>query len=355
LLKKTLYLLVLLSLVASIAAPTFAVSDTVIERLETSIVGDPVPDEPIVDSPSPVLLATVNIRNINNKEYVYSNLLIIASVTGFFSKVYYQIDSGAKYPMTKVGTTNRFQAVWNTLTATAAPHTLWVKAVNLLGMTVGSAYVYVTVVRSFRYRLYYEIDYMSGHYPPASVLNYMKAYWQGHATQVTFRVDDLVTDPTPADGKITTSDFWKIEKAKNDVWMYDDRSFGGVSKKFTLKEKWMLYGTYADSPTTGGYCYIVRSGSDVLAGNYIFIADSMLDKWEYANGVPYDGAEEVVVMHEAGHSIGIAKLSATYTEVYDSDYYSVMALIRVQNAKYMALRWYYSKEYWATANRAYYI
>jgi hypothetical protein len=196
---------------------------------------------------------------------------------------------------------------------------------------------------------------MIGHSPPASVGAYLQNYWKGFAIQVTFKLDDVVADPTPSDGTITDSDFWNIENNYNDVWKYDDRAQGSpATGKYTLREKWMLYGTWASSSTTGGYTYITRSGSDVPAGNYIFIADSMIDNWEATNAVPNEGGEAIVVCHEAGHSIGICKLSATYTEVYDSDYYSVMSNMRMQNARNMALYWYYSKEYWATTNLSYY-
>jgi hypothetical protein len=40
--------------------------------------------------------------------------------------------------------------------------------------------------------------------------------------------------------------------------------------------------------------------------------------------------------------------------MYDSDYYSIMSTMRMENAKYMSGYWYYSKEYWATANKNYY-
>jgi len=352
--KKILYMFVLLSLVASVAAPAFAVSENANVCLETILVNEPDLEESGMDSPTPVTTAYINIRNIRSGEYLYSNVLIIAQVTGTFSKVYYSIDLGTKYAMSRVGTTNRFRATWNTALFTAGSHKLYVGAVNSAGAVVGYSYVTVTVVRNYRWRLYYEIDYMSGHYPPSSVLNYMKNYWKGHAIQVSFWIDDMVTDPTPADGKITNTDFWQIEKKYNNVWKYDDRSYGGVSPKYTLREKWMLYGTWAPSSTTGGYTYVLKSGGDVLAGNYIFIADSMIDKWELTYSIPYEGGEEIVVCHEAGHSIGIAKLSTTGSEVYDTDYYSVMSTMRIQNAKYMASYWYYSKEYWATANLGYY-
>jgi hypothetical protein len=325
-------------------------------RLETSLVNDTPLDESDFDSSLSATTAFINIRNIRSGEYVYSNVLIIAQVTGTFSKVYYAVDSLAnKKVMTRIGTTNRYQATWNTTSFTAGSHTLAVGAFNSAGSLVGGASVSVTVVKAYRYALYYEIDYMSGHSPPASVRTYMQNYWKGFAIRVTFRVDDVVTDPTSGDGKITDSDFWTIEHNNNEVWMYDDRAHGSsATGKYTLREKWMLYGTWAPSSTTGGYTYITKSGSDVLGGNYIFIADSMIDNWEATNTIPNEGGEEIVVCHEAGHSIGICKLSATYTEVYDSDYYSVMSNMRMQNAKYMARYWYYSKEYWATTNLSYY-
>jgi hypothetical protein len=360
-LKRIIFLLLLSCLIGSVAAPVFAVSWKMQETseavcLETSLVKDTLLDELDLDSSTPATTASINIRNIRSGEYVYSNVLIIAQVTGIFSKVYYTIDLvTTRYAMTRVGTTNRYQAVWNTATLSAGSHTLYVKAYNSIGSLVGSASVKVTVVKAYRYALYFEIDYMSGHSPPASVRTYMQNYWKGFAIQVTFKIDDIVTDPTPNDGKITDTDFWAIENANNDVWKYDDRAHGSSANgKYTLKEKWMLYGTWAPSSSTGGYTYITRSGSDVLGGNYIFIADSMIDNWEATNSILYDGGEEMVVCHEAGHSIGICKLSATYTEVYDSDYYSIMSSMRTQNAKSMAHYWYYSKEYWATANLSYY-
>jgi hypothetical protein len=324
--------------------------------LETSLANDTSLDELDFDSSISATTAFINIRNIRSGEYVYSNVLIIAQVTGVFSKVYYAVDSPAnKKAMTRVGTTSRYRATWNTTAFKAGSHTLAVGAFNSAGSLVGSASVSVNVVKAYRYALYYEIDYMSDHYPPASVRTYMQNYWKGFAIRVTFRVDDVVADPTPSDGKITDSDFWSIEHTYNDVWMYDDRAHGSsATGKYTLKEKWMLYGTWATSSTTGGYTFITRSGSDVLGGNYIFIADSMIDNWEATNVVPSEGGEEIVVLHETGHSVGIAKLSSTYTEVYDSDYYSVMGRMRMENAKYMASCWYYSKEYWATANLSYY-
>jgi hypothetical protein len=358
-LKRIIFLLLLSCLIASVVAPVFAARGNVdeglvTERLETRLTDDTLPDGSEVDSPEPVIINSVTIRNIPNASTVMSLVPIIAKSSSILYNLYYQIDGGVSRLMTRV-TSFIYRVTWNSTASTTGWHQLNVYAKNILGVRVASTHVHVYVTRTYKYALYYEIDYMSGHYPPASVRTYMQNYWKAFAIQVTFKVDDIVTDPTPSDGKITDSDFWKIEHNYNDVWKYDDRAHGSsATGKYTLREKWMLYGTWATSSTTGGYCYIIRSGSDVLAGNYIFIADSMIDNWEAAYAVPYEGGEEIVVCHEAGHSIGICKLSATYKEVYDSDYYSVMSNMRMQNAKYMARYWYYSKEYWATANLSYY-
>jgi len=115
----------------------------------------------------------------------------------------------------------------------------------------------------------------------------------------------------------------------------------------------MLYGTWDASSNVGGYTYIAFSGKDLIGGNYIFIADAMIDNWESQNSIPSSGGEVIVTCHEAGHSIGIAVLRGT-SEKYDPDAYSIMSYMRLQNAKDMADCWYYSEEYWATANLSHY-
>ena len=352
-------MLVLLCIVASVVAPVFAARGSVdeglvAERLETRLADSTLPDESEVDSPEPVIINSVTIRNIPNASTVMSLVPIIAKSSSLLYKLYYQIDGGISRLMTFVKS-YYYRATWNSTASTTGWHIINVYAKNILGARVASTHVHVYVTRTYKYALYYEIDYMSGHYPPASVRVYMQNYWKAFAIQVTFKVDDVVTDPTSSDGKITSTDFWEIEKKYNDVWHYDDRAFGSsASGKYTLREKWMLYGTWASSSTTGGSCWVTRSGSDALGGNYIFIADSMIDNWEATNAIPSEGGEEIVVLHEAGHSIGILKYSASYYEVYDSDYYSVMSNMRLENAKYIAPYWYYSKEYWALTNLSYY-
>lgn len=77
------------------------------------------------------------------------------------------------------------------------------------------------------------------------------------------------------------------------------------------------------------------------------------DNWGADNGIEPYGAEAVALMHEMGHSIGIAKLDWRGAEVYDPDRYSVMAKLTIYNAGLYGA-WYYSNEYWTTRNIEYY-
>jgi len=179
----------------------------------------------------------------------------------------------------------------------------------------------------------------------------------------------MVSDPTPSTG-VTDDDFWVIEATYNnlgnDAYGAGDAVFG-TDGVYSSKWKWVLYGTTVEGyPNVVGYTYVViaRVGLtyDLLAGNYIYIADKTADDWAtsatgWKNTLTDEqkkmGAEAVVLMHEMGHSIGIAVLSSRGAEVYDSDTYSVMSYLNVNNAgKYLA--WYYSDKYWATRNMDYY-
>jgi len=204
------------------------------------------------------------------------------------------------------------------------------------------------------YVLNIEIDYMVGHEPTPDVLAYIVSYYDAREISVTFYVDDVddysdvVYDPTPETG-ITDEDFWAIEDA------YNDNEYG-----YFDSWKWVLFGTTVeDDPTTVGdesevvgYCWVLTSRKDVLAGNYIFIADETADYWATTENLKI-GAEATVLMHEMGHSIGIGKLHPVFGEQYDPDTGSVMSYLSVDNAgRYWD--WYYSDAYWATRNLEYY-
>ena len=135
-----------------------------------------------------------------------------------------------------------------------------------------------------------------------------------------------------------------------------DDSYTGQSANFVSKWKWVLFGTKVEGePNVMGYTYILTQRKDLVAGNYIFIADQSTDDWasDY-NGIEGSDAEAVVLMHEMGHSIGIAKIHPVFGEQYDPDPASVMSYLSTANAG-LADAWYYSSNYWATYNIEYYV
>ena len=213
------------------------------------------------------------------------------------------------------------------------------------------------------YELVLEIDYISGHEPTSTVLDYIYRYYRVQGILVTFWVDDVVEDPTPYTG-VTDDDFWAIESMYNDIVLFNDRAQDGFDAdgdgsdyEYTLKEKWVLFGTVVEGqPNVVGYCYVKIEEKDLVAGNYIFIADETADNWSYSNGLEPYSAEATVLMHELGHSIGVGKLRVRgifVTEVYDEDPFSVMSYLSTENAGLIDA-WHYSNEYWDTRNMEYY-
>ena len=91
-----------------------------------------------------------------------------------------------------------------------------------------------------------------------------------------------------------------------------------------------------------------------MAGNYVFIADAMIDQWEASNGMTMDNGEVIITCHELGHSIGILQLKGQ-PEKYDPDRYSIMSTMNIENALCMEGNWYYSGSYWDTKNLGYYV
>jgi uncharacterized protein YihD (DUF1040 family) len=201
------------------------------------------------------------------------------------------------------------------------------------------------------YELFIEIDYMLGHKPTQSVLDYIEEYYLQRDILITFYVDDEV----PLDSEVTLEEFFKYEAQYND--MGDDKiiyHWRGREYKLTVKWKWVLYGTVdARSSITNGYAY---TGGRDDAGNYIFIADERNDRvaiiWE-EQGVTAEEVETVVLMHELGHTIGIIRYNEEGCEIFDSHMWSVMATLTPANCNANPIR--YSSEYWELRNMEYYI
>ena len=226
---------------------------------------------------------------------------------------------------------------------------------------------------AIEYELFIEIDYIGKHEPTQTVLTYIQEYYYERGIAVAFVDPDNVTLAVIGlhinyeDG-INDKEFWAIEGAVNGLGddnktAYDDPVFG-TDGVYSSKWKWVLYGTTVEGQLdVVGYTWVISSRKDMLAGNYIYIADETADDWAVsAGGWPVGfteeqkmmGAEAVVLMHEMGHSIGIGKSHPVFGEKYDPDPGSVMSYLSTANAGRYG-EWYYSDEYWATRNMEYYL
>jgi hypothetical protein len=303
-------------------------------------------DKPQNKPGKPSTSATVTLQNIPSGDYLLGTVTIIATASGSSVKnVYYSVNSGPNVLMASIDSTGRYQASWTTTDFIGQNPTLTVKATDTDGnVLAATSPVTVNVVGDPKYELKYEVDCIGTYLPSAGVFSYIEGYWLQHAIKVTFAVDDTgIPDPNN-DGVISNSEFWAIENQYND----GSTNSSKYGYQYTLSDKWMLYGSWDTNSGVGGYTYMTRAGT---GGNYIFIADGMIQDWQSRNSISSPGGEIIVAGHEAGHSIGILVGGG---EKYDPDYYSIMALMRTQNAKAIAPNWYYSQTYWATANLNYY-
>ena len=202
------------------------------------------------------------------------------------------------------------------------------------------------------YALKLEIDWIDGHYPDIYSLDYLVSYYANNGITITYTVsDDAVPLAKVGIDGASDTEFWAIEYEYNEG---DDKATSSSDGKYTLPDKWVLYGTTVQGEANiVGYTYCVGTFRDLVAGNYIYIADATADAWAETVGVPEMGAETTVLMHEFGHSIGICVVRAG-TEVYCSDYYCVMSYLRAQNAGNTG-KWYYCSTHWKTKNLDYYV
>lgn len=199
------------------------------------------------------------------------------------------------------------------------------------------------------YELFFEIDYMIGHRPTDSVLSYIRSYYIVRGIAVYFYVNDTV----PLDISVTKDEFWAYEAKYNN--MGNDKAGPGywwVRSKW----KWVLFGTAWEgtwwkpweAPPLGLTLAIEYEGTDMISGNYIFVADQTGDNFADASGgkATQEEVETFTLMHEVGHSIGIGEYFPNTTdEKYDPDKKSIMT-------GYDVYRWNtavdekYSDDYW---------
>jgi hypothetical protein len=292
---------------------------------------------------------SVKILNVPDGETVMESVTVIVEAKGEFDSIELQ-----GTPMSAVGYGDRYYATWTA--PPSGPASIVVEGKDREGGTVASDTVAVMVVNEPMWEVYIEVDYIEGHPPNTAVLEYLVSYWSGFAIYVEYEIDEQI----PFDNIITGSEFLTLESIYNDEIWYDDQGHDGYDAdgdgydgEYLSKEKWMLWGTWDENPNVGGYTYVVIDKKDALAGNYIFIADAMIDDWEASNGMTLDNGEVIVTCHELGHSIGILQLRGQ-SEKYDPDRYSIMSTMNTENALYMEENWYYSGSYWDTKNMGYY-
>jgi hypothetical protein len=180
------------------------------------------------------------------------------------------------------------------------------------------------------YELTIEIDFLTDHAPSWDSVNYdifdyITDYYNDRGITIKFDIDEEITteelvdlDIDASDG-INDSEFWKLESQFNQG--LDNANDGldedndGYDAEFFLNKKWVLYGTTVEGESNiMGYTlslYLMRNPKriDLLAGNYIYIADEATDNEAIEMGVADSDAEAVVLMHELGHSVGIGILA----------------------------------------------
>jgi hypothetical protein len=288
---------------------------------------------------------SVNILNIPDGETVMGSVTVIVEAKGDFDSIELQGTS-----MSPVGYGDRYYATWNALSSGDTSILVEAKLTN--GDTTAFDLVPVTVESDYKWAVYIEVDWIEGHYPNTDVLDYLVSYWSGFAIQVSYSVEDqAVADPMNQYDVITSSEFWGIEAGYNDG--YDNAGGNPNTGVYTSSEKWMLWGTWDENVNVGGYTYVVIDRKDALGGNYVFIADAMIDAWQ-TEEMTKDNGKVIVACHELGHSIGILQLRGQ-SEKYDPDLYSIMSTMNTENALYMENNWYYSSSYWDTKNLEYYV
>ena len=201
------------------------------------------------------------------------------------------------------------------------------------------------------YALTIEIDYVEGHKPTQSVLDYITQYYANENIELTFVIDDQIPADASYDNGISYEEFLTIEATYNEDG--DKANYNPTFELATLKEKWVLYGTSVENEeNTVGYTLCWGTSRDLIAGNWMYIADGTGDSLTTDPDMQM-GIEAVVLMHEFGHSIGICVVRLGF-EVYCSDYYCVMSYLRPENAGNMN-KWYYCDKHWKTKNLDYYI
>ena len=275
---------------------------------------------------------------------------LIVHATGIFSAVYYSVDNGPAIQMNHYLNTDRYYTTLD-LNLTLGDHQVDVWN-EYGGNIVDTDSATIMIVADYVASLYYEIDYMTGLAPSQLVLDYWVDYWHDRAIDFSYILDDVVPYTS------VVSNLFDLEAIYND-WEFqaegttDDRRTVVGTSVFDSQEKWILFGSADSQSSTGGYTYVDVANH---CGNYIMICCDMISNFETTYSLPTDGALLVVTMHEAGHSIGVLKVTTKGrgSEIYNpDDRYDIMSLMYQKNCGFEN-HWYYAFDYWTTRDLSYY-
>ncbi|UCE73790.1 MAG: hypothetical protein JSV56_12305 [Methanomassiliicoccales archaeon] len=209
--------------------------------------------------------------------------------------------------------------------------------------------------------LFVEIDYMSGHYPTQSVLDYIEGYYSARGIHLVFEIDEQI----PHDNTVTDSEWSTLHSTYLDNLgthkhvIYAHKYDGG-----SLGVQWGYVGHPSDQVIIlDQECEDSVVAINVLAGiaaaaagaaaaaaaawlgpiaAAIAYAAAFAAVWSLMSATNWQ-IEAVVLMHELGHSIEIINLDSNDDEIYCPKGWCVMAKGSFTNCdnnpKYCSQHW----------------
>jgi PKD repeat protein len=185
--------------------------------------------------------------------------------------------------------------------------------------------------------LFVEVDYMSGHKPRDSVLDYIEGYYSSRGIHLLFEVDEQV----PHDNSMTQAEWDSYHSTYQDnagthkhvvyIHKYHKGSLG--VKRGIGMDQVVIADQENDDWVLGWNAAMIAAAALIaIAGGLIagpiaaaaYLAVMLITEWQ---------AEAVVLMHELGHSIDIIDYDSNWDEDYCSDQNCVMALGNYKNCK----------------------
>ncbi|UCE36335.1 MAG: PKD domain-containing protein [Thermoplasmata archaeon] len=178
--------------------------------------------------------------------------------------------------------------------------------------------------------LFVEIDYMSGHKPRDSVLDYIEDYYSDRGIHLLFEVDEQV----PHDSSMTSAEWDSYHSTyldnvgthKHVIFMhkYHDGSLGVCTLPIPDDQTIIADQECEDWVLQHNLMHAAIAALMGIIAGAIYYALMHITEWQ---------AEAVVLMHELGHSINIVDFNPYPVEDYCSDKSCVMALGNYKNCK----------------------